>query len=159
MRTPHNHAFVTNLSNACFSTRTWNLLPALNTLVKPNAVPAWLRSELMKILTLIPLRPDGVRGTLEFVFAVHPSSAAREPSEEAVPQRQGARITPEALAMATKLLSSPPSNTAADVWFNGIAPQLFVLLDGQDGPELTKVAASVIGYGILGKKQFGAPGR
>jgi hypothetical protein len=47
----------------------------------------------------------------------------------------------------------PPAN-----WFHGIAPQLFSLLDGEGEPEMDKAAAFIIGFGILGRKQFGAPG-
>jgi hypothetical protein len=43
-------------------------------------------------------------------------------------------------------------------WFSGIAPQLFSLLDGEGEPEMDKAAAFIIGFGILGRKQFGAPG-
>jgi len=111
----------------------------------------------MTVLTLVPLRPDGVRGTLEFVFSVHPANVPT-PAEESVPQKRGASITTEAVAIATKLLTSIPSNVTPEVWFAGIAPQLFDLLDGKQGPELIKVAAQIIGYGILGRKVFGAPG-
>ena len=111
----------------------------------------------MASLTRIPLRPGGVRATVEFVFSVHPSSTVGAP-EEGSPQKQGANITQEALAMATRLLGNPPSGMTPDDWFLGISPQLFALLDGQDGPELMKVASYVIGFGILGRRQFGAPG-
>lgn len=111
----------------------------------------------MDILTLMPQRPDGVRATLEFVFASHPSSTVRT-SEAADPQKQGANITLEALKMATGLLATPPASVSPEEWFSGIAPQLFDLLDGNQGPDLVKAAAYVIGYGILGRKQFGAPG-
>lgn len=43
-------------------------------------------------------------------------------------------------------------------WFNGIGPQLLSLLDGDGEPEMDRAAAFIIGFGILGKKQFGAPG-
>lgn len=111
----------------------------------------------MAILTTLPLRPDGVRGTLEFVFAVHPSSTVKT-SEAATPQKQGANITHEALSLASTMLSVPPKRVKPEVWFSGVAPQLLKLLDGNDGPELTKVASYVIGFGILGRKEFGAPG-
>lgn len=111
----------------------------------------------METLTLLPLRPDGVRATLEFVFSVHPSSIVRL-SEAATPQKQGANITHEALTMATRLLATPPAAVDAETWYSGISSQIMALLDGQDGPELTRVAAYVVGYGILGRKQFGAPG-
>lgn len=114
----------------------------------------------MTILTRIPLRPDGVRGTLEFVFSVHPSSTlkASEASEEAATQKRGASITQEALAVATRIITCPPASVPPNTWFAGIAPQVFHLLDGNEGPELSKAAAQIIMLGVLGRKQFGAPG-
>ncbi|OIW27184.1 hypothetical protein CONLIGDRAFT_416825 [Coniochaeta ligniaria NRRL 30616] len=138
-------------------TGTLSLISALNFLVRPDNAPPWLRSELVAILAKLPLRPDGVRGTLEFVFAVHPSSTVQT-SEAATPQKRGANITHEALSLASTMLSVPPKRVTPEVWFSGVAPQLLKLLDGNDGPELTKVAAYVIGFGILGRKEFGAPG-
>ncbi|KAK4205663.1 hypothetical protein QBC40DRAFT_260560 [Triangularia verruculosa] len=137
--------------------KAFNLIAALNILVRPGHAPAWLRPKLMEALTLIPLRPDGVRATMEFVFAVHPSSTVKV-SEAAVPQKRGANITHEALDMASKLLSVPPSSVTPETWYSGIAPQLLVLLDGHEGPELTRTASYIIGFGILGRKASGAPG-
>ncbi|KAB5582370.1 hypothetical protein GE09DRAFT_1074675 [Coniochaeta sp. 2T2.1] len=139
------------------NTGTLSLIPALNVLIRPDHAPAWLKPELVAILTSLPLRPDGVRGTLEFVFAVHPSSTVKT-SEVATPQKRGANITHEALTLASTMLSVPPKWVSPEVWFAGVAPQLLKLLDGDDGPELTKVASYVIGFGILGRKEFGAPG-
>ena len=133
------------------------LLPALNTLIKPNVLPEWLRQPLMHNLTLLPLRPDGVRGTMEFVFSVHPSSASRTGDTPAL-QKQGASITHEAVAVATRLLSSVPASMTPQAWFEGIAGQLFLLMDGSEGPDLARTAAQIVGFGILGKRQFGAPG-
>ncbi|KAI1434927.1 hypothetical protein GGR50DRAFT_354923 [Xylaria sp. CBS 124048] len=138
-------------------TGTFALLSSLNTLIKPGRVPEWLRIHLMDVLMLLPQRPDGVRATLEFVFSAHPSSTVRT-SEAATPQKQGAHITMEALKMASTLLSVPPASVKPEVWFPGIAPQLLALLDGNDGLDLAKVASYVIGFGVLGRKQFGAPG-
>ncbi|KAI0877152.1 hypothetical protein GGS24DRAFT_448958 [Hypoxylon argillaceum] len=138
-------------------TGTSALISSLNTLIKPSRVPEWLRTPLVDILTLLPQRPDGVRATLEFVFSVHPSSTVKA-SEAAIPQKQGANITMEALKMASTLLSVPPASVKPENWFPGIAPQLLALLDGNNGPDLAKVAAYVIGFGVLGRKQFGAPG-
>jgi hypothetical protein len=132
-------------------------MSSLNTLIKPGRVPEWLHVHFMDILTLLPQRPDGVRATLEFVFSVHPSSTVSL-SEAASPQKQGANITMEALRMASTLLSVPPVSVKPEAWFPGVAPQLLTLLDGKDGPDLAKVAAYVIGFGVLGRKQFGAPG-
>ncbi|KAI0911744.1 hypothetical protein F4823DRAFT_635622 [Ustulina deusta] len=138
-------------------TGTFALMSSVNTLIKPGRVPEWFRIHLMDILTLLPQRSDGVRATLEFVFSVHPSSTVRI-SEAAAPQKQGANITMEALKMASNLLSVPPASVKPDVWFSGIAPQLLALLDGNSGPDLAKAAAYVIGFGVLGRKQLGAPG-
>lgn len=136
---------------------TLSLIPALNFLIQPGRVPPELRARLMGVLTQIPLRPDGVRATAEFVFSVHPSSTVTT-SEEAKPQKEGANITHEALSMAAKLIAYPPKAVSPDAWYQKVAPQLLSLLDGQDGPELMKVGAFVIGFGILGRKQSGAPG-
>lgn len=111
----------------------------------------------MRTLTLLPLRPDGVRGTMEFVFSVHPSSSS-EAADSTTPQKQGASITHEAVALATKLLSSVPASMTPQAWFEGISGQLFYLIDGKDGPDLARTAAQILGFGILGKRQLGAPG-
>ncbi|KUI67996.1 RNA polymerase II assembly factor RTP1 [Cytospora mali] len=138
-------------------TGTFSLIPALNFLIQPGRVPPELRAKFMGVLTRIPLRPDGVRSTAEFVFSVHPSNTVSS-SEAANPQKQGANITHEALNMAAKLIAYAPRGTSPGDWYQGIGPQLLALLDGKDGPELMKVAAYVIGFGILGRKQTGAPG-
>ncbi|KAK4130872.1 hypothetical protein BT67DRAFT_452101 [Trichocladium antarcticum] len=111
----------------------------------------------MERLTLVPLRPDGVRATLEFVFSVHPSSTVKV-SEAAVPQKRGANITHEALTIAGNLVSAPPASVAPETWYAAISPQLLLLLDGAEGPELVKAASYIIGFGILGRKASGAPG-
>lgn len=111
----------------------------------------------MKILTLVPLRPDGVRGTMEFIFSVHPSSTLKA-SEAATPQKRGANITQEAMAVVTRILTSPPATVSPEDWFSNVAPQLIVLLDGNEGAELSVAAAQIIMFGVLGRKQFGAPG-
>ncbi|KAL8296648.1 hypothetical protein RB600_001905 [Gaeumannomyces tritici] len=147
------------------------IIPALNTLIQPNKVPPWLRTEFVRLLATVPLRRYGVRATLEFVFAVHPTTvpggAAQAASAPGGPRlskpgeqqkRHNATITQEAMAMASRLLSTPPASVSADEWFAGISPQLMEILDGDHGLELTKVAAYVIGFGILGRRQFGAPG-
>lgn len=72
--------------------------------------------------------------------------------------KEGAAITHEAVAVATKLLSSVPASMNAQQWFDGISGQLFALFDGEAGPDVAKTAAQIVGFGILGKKQFGAPG-
>ncbi|CAK7233466.1 hypothetical protein SEUCBS140593_008612 [Sporothrix eucalyptigena] len=149
------------LSDLLQKTPTVALIPALNMIIQPGRVPEAVRTEFMSQLALLPLRSDGVRATLEFVFSVHPSNSDNGSGvggAASKPQKQGAQITLEALKMATRLLASPPVRATAEDWFRGIAPQLLALLDGHDGFELAKVAAYVIGFGILGRKSFGAPG-
>ncbi|KAG6037569.1 hypothetical protein E4U41_004903 [Claviceps citrina] len=139
------------------STKTWILLPALNSLIKPNVLPPWLRDPLLQDLTRVPLRPDGVRGTMEFVFSVHPSSQASAAHTQK-PQKTGANITQEAVAVATRLLSTVPAALSPEEWYGGIAPQMLALFDGDAGEDLAKTAAQIVGFGILGRKQMGAPG-
>ncbi|KLU89412.1 hypothetical protein MAPG_08383 [Magnaporthiopsis poae ATCC 64411] len=166
-REPAQQEFEDYVQNA----GTVPIIPALNTLIQPNKVPPWLRAEFVRLLAAVPLRRYGVRATLEFVFAVHPTTvpggAAQaaattggpRPSKAGEQQkRRNATITQEAMAMASRLLSMPPASISADAWFAGIAPQLMEILDGDHGLELTKVAAYVVGFGILGRRQFGAPG-
>lgn len=138
-------------------TGTSSLIQALSFLVQPGRLPPQLRAKFLEALTRIPLRPDGVRATAEFVFSVHPSSTVSS-SEEVAVQKNGANITLEALQMATKTIAYPAQGVAEDVWYQAIAPQLFKLLDGQEGAEMMKVAAYVIGFGILGRKKSGSPG-
>ncbi|KAK4097126.1 hypothetical protein N658DRAFT_569504 [Parathielavia hyrcaniae] len=138
-------------------TKTLNLLAALNKLIRPDAVPPWLRPKLLEKLTCVPLRPDGVRGTLEFVVSVHPSSTVKV-SEAAVPQKRGANITQEALELASKVLSSNPKSVTPERWYSTISAQLLPLLDGNEGLDLTKAASYVIGFGILGRQISGALG-
>lgn len=140
------------------STGTSDLIQTLTFLIQPGKVPPELRVLFMGVLTRIPLRPDGVRATAEFVFSMHPSSTVSS-SEAATPQKNGANITQEALNMAAKMIAYPPVSVPHETWYQTIAPQLFALLDGKDGQELMKVASYVIGFGILGRRQSGAPGK
>ncbi|KAK4226970.1 hypothetical protein QBC38DRAFT_455704 [Podospora fimiseda] len=138
-------------------TKTLNVLGALSMLTRPGHLPPWLRPKFLQILSLVPLRENAVRPTMEFVFALHPSSTIKT-SEAAVPQKKGANITHEALQMATNLLAAPPASVTPEKWYSGIGPQLLTLLDGEEGPELTRAASYIIGFGILGRKASGAPG-
>lgn len=95
---------------------------------------------------------------MEFVFSVHPSNENAKP-ESPETQKQGAGITHEAVALATKLLCSVPVSMTPQSWFQGISGQLFDLVDGKDGPDLSRTTAQIIGFGILGKKALGAPGK
>ncbi|KAH8597772.1 hypothetical protein B0O99DRAFT_616746 [Bisporella sp. PMI_857] len=137
------------------STGTLALLPVLNLLVQPGRTEPWLRAPIISSLATLPLRRRGVQDTIEFVLSVHPSSAGY--NVEANP-RKGAAITHEGLNAASRLLSTPPAGMSPDRWFDGISHQLLSLLEGEGEPEMDRVAAFIIGFGILGRKAYGAPG-
>ncbi|KFY64394.1 hypothetical protein V496_03285 [Pseudogymnoascus sp. VKM F-4515 (FW-2607)] len=139
-------------------TAAYVLLPALVSLVKPgDRVKPWLRPHISRALSFLPLRPRGVRSTIEFVLSVHPTTAASAETRGQEAASKGPQISPEALTSATQLVCSPPQGVTPYYWFEHLAPQLFSLLDGNGGLDMVKVAAYVIGYGILGRPQFGAP--
>ncbi|KAA8566062.1 hypothetical protein EYC84_008666 [Monilinia fructicola] len=135
---------------------TLKLMPVLNLLVQPNRVQPWLRNPLIQALARLPLRPRGVQDTIEFVFSIHPSNASMKASESV--GSRSVNISHEAMSSASRLLSSPPQGMSAEEWFGGIAPQLFDLLDGKGEKEMDKAASYIIGFGILGRKIYGAPG-
>jgi hypothetical protein len=139
----------------CYRTKTLALIPVLNLLIQPGRVQSWLRAPLISTLARLPLRAQGVQHTIEFVLSVHPSSTGKS---ESVGPGRGSNITHEALNAASRLISSPPVGMPPQDWFNGISPQLLSLLDGDGEPEMDRAAAFIIGFGILGRKQFGAPG-
>ncbi|OBT90463.1 hypothetical protein VE02_01188 [Pseudogymnoascus sp. 03VT05] len=138
-------------------TAAYVLLPALVSLVKPDRVKPWLHPHISRALSFLPLRPRGVRSTIEFVLSVHPTTAATAETRGQEARSKGPQISPEALTSATQLICSPPQGVTPYYWFEHLAPQLFSLLDGNGGLDMVKVAAYVIGYGILGRPQFGAP--
>ncbi|RKF56856.1 putative protein required for cell viability [Golovinomyces cichoracearum] len=150
LRRPHLENYLSLIQN----TSTLGLLTALNSLVQSTNVHDWLRKEFISTLSYLPLRAGGVQDTIEFILSVHPSNT------NATLETTGKRssVTHEALNSISKLLSSPPSSILIKDWFDGIAPQLLYLLQGDGEPEMDKVAAYVIGFGILGRRQLGAPG-
>lgn len=137
-------------------TGTLALMPALNLLVQPGRTENWLRTPLITTLSSLPLRKRGVQHTIEFILSVHPSTAGFNDGMKA---GRGSGISYDALNAASRLLSSPPSGMTPDEWFSGIAPQLMSLLQGEGEPEMDRAAAFIIGFGILGRRQYGAPGQ
>ncbi|KAH7397816.1 hypothetical protein BKA64DRAFT_600801 [Cadophora sp. MPI-SDFR-AT-0126] len=146
---------VSKFNSLLESSGTLALIPVLNLLIQPGRVQPWLRTPLISALARLPLRPRGVQHTIEFVLSVHPSTSSSSTSAKA---GRGADISHEALNAISRLLSSPPAGMSAEEWFGGIAPQLLSLLDGDGEPEMDRAAAFLIGFGILGRKQYGAPG-
>jgi hypothetical protein len=135
---------------------TPRLHQALAVLIKASA-PQWLRSALSHHLSLLPLRPNGVRLTLKFLASFYdmPTPAGEQSSSDT---SRRLLISPEALEQATKLLTSVPSSLPEKKYYTEIAPQLLSLIDGESGPELSSAAASIIANGVLNKRSIGAPG-
>ena len=69
----------------------------------------------------------------------------------------GPAFSLEILNHAAKLLSSVPSKVTPSEYFSTLAPQLFALLD-EEGTDMQRAAAYIIGNGILGRRIYGAPG-
>jgi hypothetical protein len=90
---------------------------------------------------------------------VHPTTQHHVENSPATPESKGAPISLDALNSASRLISSPPKGYPPEKWFAGIAPQLIALIDGEGGLEMVKVASFIIGFGILGRREYGAPGR
>lgn len=72
-------------------------------------------------------------------------------------QISGLSLSLEVLGHASKLLSSVPSSMTAEKYFAAISPQLLELLDDTH-PDNPRVAAYIIGNGILGRRKFGSRG-
>ena len=132
------------------------LLPILTTLLQ-QALPAWLKPLIAKELTLIPLRPQGIRHVVEFLSLSALSNSSEVPQQADGPPSQ-APIPLEAIAQAARLLALPPAEMPQDVWIRNLAPQLWTLLDGGDGRELSRAAGHIIAASFLSKKATGAPG-
>ncbi|KAF2447782.1 hypothetical protein P171DRAFT_382902 [Karstenula rhodostoma CBS 690.94] len=131
------------------------LLPILTSLLQQD-VPSWWKPQLTKELTLIPLRPHGVRHTIEFLALSYLSKNSQVPQDASGPQSK-LPLPLESITQAARLLSSVPVEMTQDEWFTQLAPQLFTLLDGKEGQELSRAAGQIIAGGILNKKSTGAP--
>ncbi|KAL5411335.1 hypothetical protein PMIN03_004932 [Paraphaeosphaeria minitans] len=137
------------------TTSVSRLLPILTSLLQQD-VPSWWKPQLTKELTLIPLRPHGVRHTVEFLALSYLSQNSQVPQDASGPQSK-LPLPLESIAQAARLLSSVPVEMTQDEWFAQLAPQLFNLLDGNEGQELSRAAGQIIAGGILTKKSTGAP--
>ncbi|KAF2120500.1 hypothetical protein BDV96DRAFT_485336 [Lophiotrema nucula] len=136
-------------------TATSRLLPILTTFLQQD-LPLWLRPKLAKDLAMIPLRRHGVRHTIEFLSLSYWSKHSQAPQEQAGSSSQ-IPIPIEAVTQAAKLLASPPSGMTPDEWLRKLAPQIWQLLDAQEGKELSRAAGHIIA-GMLSRKATGAPG-
>ena len=133
------------------------LLPLLTLLIQ-HPSPAWFRSQISVRLSVLPLRKDGVRATINFLAATlaRESDRLSESISEPLTDVPGPALSLEALDHASKLLASIPSSISADEYFTALAPQLLELLD-ESGTQMQRAAAYIIGTGILGKRIYGSP--
>ncbi|KZM27795.1 uncharacterized protein EKO05_0001351 [Ascochyta rabiei] len=132
------------------------LLPLLTTFLQ-QPLPAWLKPRMAAELAAVPTRPHGVRHVIEFLSISYLSKNTQIPRDASGPQSR-VPIPLEAVTQASKLLVSPPRETNQDEWIRQLAPQLWSLLDGDEGRELSRAAGQIIAGGILCKKATGAPG-
>ncbi|KAL8850346.1 MAG: hypothetical protein Q9221_004666 [Calogaya cf. arnoldii] len=132
-----------------------DILPTLTSLLHPGC-PDWLRSPISNRLSLLPLRPDGVQQILNFI-AASIAGDTQQQTEVKDGRPSGPGMTLDALARASKLLTSVPSTMTADAYFSALAPQLLDLLDDRD-VDNKRIASYIIGNGVLGKRKIGAPG-
>ncbi|OCK86470.1 hypothetical protein K432DRAFT_1957 [Lepidopterella palustris CBS 459.81] len=139
------------------NTPTSRLLPVLSAFVQ-QGLPFWLRNRLSHSLSTLPLRPHGVRHTIEFIASSYSFTPPSQDDGEPTSTSQGPPIPLEAITQASRLLSSVPRNMEPEDWFTKLAPQLLELLDGDEGTEMSKAAGQIIASGILSRKSLGAPG-
>lgn len=135
---------------------TSRLLPMLTTYLQ-QPLPTWLKPRMAQELAAIPTRPHGVRHVIEFLSLSYLSKNSQVP-QDASGSRSRIPIPLEAVAQASKLLISPPGGTGQGKWLQKLEPQLWGLLDGSDGRELSRAAGQIIAGGVLSKRATGAPG-
>ncbi|EUC31539.1 hypothetical protein COCCADRAFT_101043 [Bipolaris zeicola 26-R-13] len=135
---------------------TSRLLPILTSFLQ-QPLPEWLKPIISIELSMVPLRQQGVRHTIEFLALSYLSKNSHIPEGASGPQSQ-IPIPLEAITQASKLLILPPSGITPNDWIERLAPQLLHLLNGCEGKELSRAAGQIIAGGILSKKTTGAPG-
>jgi hypothetical protein len=149
-------AFESAYNDLLARTPTSRLLPILTTFLQ-QPLPAWLKPRMSTELAAVPVRTHGVRHVIEFLSLSYLSKNSQVPQDASGPQSR-IPIPLEAVTQASKLLISPPSGTGQIEWIERLEPQLWSLLDGNEGRELSRAAGQVIAGGILSKKSTGAPG-
>ncbi|KAH8425005.1 RTP1/Tango6 family protein [Aspergillus melleus] len=129
------------------------LLSTLSNFLQANPAP-WFKDTISSQLSRVPLRKDGLVQTILFLATQFSPSLGQEAQAAA---SNGPHFTVQAIMQTSRLLSSVPQGMDPVEYFSTIAPQLLALIDGDD-PDLRKTAAYTVGNGILGKRQYGAPG-
>ncbi|KAF1911751.1 hypothetical protein BDU57DRAFT_85554 [Ampelomyces quisqualis] len=136
-------------------TPTSRLLPILTTFLQ-QPLPAWLKPVMAKQLAMLPVRPRGIRHTIEFLSLSYLSKISQVPQDTPSQQLQ-IPMPLEAITQASRLLVFPPAGISQEEWLRSLAPQLLHLLDGNEGVELSRAAGHIIAGGVLSKRATGAP--
>lgn len=131
-----------------------DLFPQLTSLLHPSC-PNWFRSAISSYLSILPLRPDGVRQTINFIAGS--SSVDQSLPDGETNKLAGPNVSLEALSRASKLLTSVPTSMTPDSWTSALAPQLLDLLD-DPSMDNRRIASYIIGTGFLSKRRLGSPG-
>ena len=107
----------------------------------------------------MPLRPEGIKCTISFIASnVQQASSDLEIcAKSQADHAANSGLSLEVLDHVSKLLSSVPGSVTPDWYFSNLAPQLLQLLDDANSDN-QRVAAYVIGNGILGRRKYGSPG-
>ncbi|KAL8935607.1 MAG: hypothetical protein Q9211_004613 [Gyalolechia sp. 1 TL-2023] len=132
-----------------------DLFPQLTSLLHPSC-PDWFRAAISSCLSILPLRPDGVRQAIDFI-AGSTSDGSSAPDGPSNQSSARPNVSFDALARATKLLSSTPSTMDIGTWTAALAPQLLDILDDQ-ALDNKRIASYIIGTGFLSKRRLGSPG-
>jgi hypothetical protein len=155
MHEDQNRTFVPIYEKVIEETPTSRLLPILTTFLQQQ-LPTWLQPLMSRQLAVMPLRQRGVRHTVEFLSLSYLSKTSQVPQDASVSQSQ-IPIPLEAVTQASRLLVLPPAGMNQDEWLHKLAPQLWTLLDGDEGVELSRAAGQIIAGGVLSKRATGAP--
>lgn len=141
-----------------FRTAIHVLFPVLTSLLQP-ATPEWFRSHISTHLSLLPLRPGGIKQTINFIAGSAPQEFPdpNARSTNRVDQSQRPSLSLEVISQVSRLLSAVPSSMTAEEYFAALAPELLQLLDDQS-PDSQRAGAYIIGNGILGRRKYGSPG-
>ncbi|KAL8680721.1 MAG: hypothetical protein Q9186_003120 [Xanthomendoza sp. 1 TL-2023] len=152
--TESRHKYLTMFNDFISSKSVLDLLPMFTSLLHPSC-PHWLRSPISGHLSLLPLRPNGVRQTINFIADSVTSSM--DQVHEQSNHSPGPLLSLDTLSKVSKLLTSIPGSMRAEEYFSILAPQMLDLLD-DPAIDNKRIASYIIGDGILGKRKIGSPG-
>lgn len=152
-----NEYFESQLNGIIHEMPTPTAFRVLTSFLNVPAGLEWLRKPLGEKIAVLIIRPKGVRHLIEFIATTFPPTSTSTSSNQSSASH-GPTLSIEALAHVGQLIIATPKKHQLESWLSFISPQLWSLLDGEDGKEFSSAAAYIIGSGILGKRSSGAPG-